>query len=170
MYKDLIEQAEHLVYRDPRKPKQANLRRAVSAAYYALFHYLVQEACRTQMGTQHTVSPHRRILGRAFGHANMKKACKPFSGGALPDSLCKGLDTKQVSNDIRTVATTFVDLQDKRHRADYDLTEPFRRNEALYLIKTAKRAIETFGNCTASDEERRFFLACLWAWPELSRR
>lgn len=170
MYQDLIEQAEHLVYRDPRKPKQANLRRAVSAAYYAVFHYLVQEACRTQMGTQHTVSPHRRILGRAFGHANMKKACKPFAGGTLPDRLCKGLDSPYVSSEIQTVAATFVELQDKRHQADYDLTEPFRRNEAWSFIKSAERAIETFGHGSVSDEERRFFLACLWAWPELSRR
>lgn len=36
----LLEQAEHLLDVDPRKPKQASLRRAMSAAYYSLFHLL----------------------------------------------------------------------------------------------------------------------------------
>ena len=37
---DLLEQAVHLATLDARRPKQANLRRAVSTAYYALFHLL----------------------------------------------------------------------------------------------------------------------------------
>lgn len=35
--RDLIEQAHHLATEEPRRPKQASLRRAVSAAYYAVF-------------------------------------------------------------------------------------------------------------------------------------
>jgi uncharacterized protein (UPF0332 family) len=38
LHDDLLAQAEHLARVDKKKPKQANLRRAVSAAYYALFH------------------------------------------------------------------------------------------------------------------------------------
>jgi uncharacterized protein (UPF0332 family) len=41
---DLLEQAEHLVNRDGATPKQASPRRAVSTAYYALFHLLIDEA------------------------------------------------------------------------------------------------------------------------------
>ena len=41
---DLLAQALSLVHKEPRNPKQASLRRAVSAAYYALFHLLISEA------------------------------------------------------------------------------------------------------------------------------
>ena len=41
---DLLEQAKHLASRERTKPKQASLRRAVSTAYYALFHLLISEA------------------------------------------------------------------------------------------------------------------------------
>ena len=34
MHKDLLEQAQRLATLDLKKPKQANLRRAISAAYY----------------------------------------------------------------------------------------------------------------------------------------
>ena len=39
MHEDLFQQAAELATIDAKKPKQANLRRAVSAAYYAVFHY-----------------------------------------------------------------------------------------------------------------------------------
>ena len=41
---DLLEQAHHLANREPEDPKQASLRRAVSTAYYGLFHLLINEA------------------------------------------------------------------------------------------------------------------------------
>ena len=41
---DLLEQAYHLANRESGDPKQASLRRAVSTAYYALFHLLIDEA------------------------------------------------------------------------------------------------------------------------------
>src|SRR5579871_634688 len=43
---DLLEQAYHLAKREPKRPKQASLRRAISSAYYALFHLLISEATR----------------------------------------------------------------------------------------------------------------------------
>ena len=53
MHEDLLKQAARLATLDVKKPKQANLRRAISSAYYAVFHLLVDEACRVQIGAQH---------------------------------------------------------------------------------------------------------------------
>ena len=170
MHQDLLEQANHLAARDSRRPKQANLRRAISAAYYALFHYIVQEACAAQMGAQHQQLQYRRVLARAFVHANMKKACKPFAGGTLPDVVRAKTGFQRVPPEIRTLARRLLELQEKRHQADYDLTESFRRKDAYSLIKASENAIAAFSALPAANDERRFFLACLWAWPELSRR
>jgi len=41
---DLLEQSYDLAHKEPANPKQASLRRAVSTAYYALFHLLIDEA------------------------------------------------------------------------------------------------------------------------------
>ncbi len=60
MHKDLLEQAERLAMLEIKKPKQASLRRAISAAYYAMFHLLVDEACRVQIGAQHNQAPSAR--------------------------------------------------------------------------------------------------------------
>ena len=49
MHEDLFSQAETLAKLDVKKPKQANLRRAVSSTYYGVFHFLVHEACSVQL-------------------------------------------------------------------------------------------------------------------------
>ncbi len=100
----------------------------------------------------------------------MKEACKSFSGGTLKKGVAKGLLAGfTVPADIRDLASIFVELQDKRHLADYDLTERFKRSDVLLLISRVESRILAFTNLPSSNE-KRFFLACLWAWRELANR
>lgn len=174
MYQDLFAQAVVLAKLDAKKPKQANLRRAVSSAYYAVFHYLVHEASCVQFGTQHAQAPYRHVLGRAFVHSVMKQACISFSGGTLKEAVIKGLPRDAVGNfpiqqAIQDMAYCFVNLQEKRHSADYDRSERFSRSGVLALIDEAQSFVAKFSELAMSDE-KRFFLACLWAWKELTNR
>jgi hypothetical protein len=170
LHKDLLEQARRLATLDIKRPKQANLRRAISAAYYAVFHLLVDEACRVQIGAQHNQAPFRQVLGRAFAHGVMKEACKSFGGGTLKKGVAKGLPPGfTIPREIQALALAFVDLQDNRHLADYDLTERFKRSDVLMLIIEVKNRIEDFTKLPSSNE-KRFFLACLWAWKDLANR
>jgi uncharacterized protein (UPF0332 family) len=140
VHKDLLEQAVRLATIDVKKPKQASLRRAISAAYYAMFHLLVDETCRVQIGALHNQAPFRQVLGRAFTHGAMKDACKSFGGGTLRKEVAKGLPVGfTIPGEIRELAATFVDLQRKRHLADYDLTERFKRKDVLALIAEVRK-------------------------------
>ncbi|MCE9556098.1 MAG: hypothetical protein K8T91_22345 [Planctomycetes bacterium] len=170
LHKDLLRQAERLARLDAKKPKQANLRRAVSSVYYALFHFAVDEACRVAIGSQHDQTPFRQILARAFVHGTMSQACTSFAGGTLKASVTKGLSPALViPSAIKTLATVFVELQEKRHIADYDLSERFRREDVLSLIQQAELATKDFAGLPTSNE-KKFFLACLWAWGTLVKR
>jgi uncharacterized protein (UPF0332 family) len=174
VYDDLVTLSTRLATLDAGRPKQAHLRRAVSTAYYAVFHFLVDEACRLQIGAQNPQKSYRHVLGRAFVHTTMKQACQSYAGGTLKDSVIKGLPRDASSNyvipkSIRNVAALFVELQEKRHLADYDLSERFKRSEVLALIDQTKATVANFRELTESDD-RKFFLACLWAWKELTNR
>ena len=46
-----------------------------------------------------------------------------------------------IPNDLVTVATAFVDLQQARHEADYDVTRTFTRAEAVGLIDQVDQAM-----------------------------
>jgi hypothetical protein len=159
---------------DAGRPKQANLRRAVSTAYYAVFHFLADEVCCAQIGTQNSQRPFRHALSRAFVHTTMKSACSSFGGGTLKSSVTKGLPqdpqgTYRIPKPIQDIAATFAELQEKRHLADYDLSERFKRSEVLTLIDQAKIHVRKFCEYQVCDD-RKFFLACLWAWKELTNR
>src|SRR5436309_12164217 len=118
---DLRRQARHLATREPRRPKQASLRRAVSAAYYALFHLLVDEATRMMFGGHHTRRGFRHALARGFSHQSMAAACKSSGGGTLPAPIIATTGPVSVPQELRELAEAFVPLQDERHRADYNL-------------------------------------------------
>ena len=119
-----------------------------------MFHLLVDEACRVQIGAQHNQAPFRQVLGRAFAHGVMKDACKSFGGGTLKKGVAKGLPAGfTIPEEIRELAETFVDLQEKRHLADYDLTERFKRSDVLWLIEQVERRVEDFTNLASFQRE-----------------
>jgi hypothetical protein len=78
---DLLEQAYHLARRERTKLKQASLRRAVSTAYYALFHLLIRDAVLNWKRNDQ-----RAALARAFDHGPMKKASQRIIIGKFPGS------------------------------------------------------------------------------------
>src|SRR6266496_5682267 len=110
LHDDLLSLARHLVDRNPGAPVEADLRRAVSTAYYALFHLLVHESTMRLIA----VAGMRSRVGRAFDHGVMKTVCKDYT------SLTVNPAGQPVPQQIRDIASAFVELQEARHRADYN--------------------------------------------------
>jgi uncharacterized protein (UPF0332 family) len=133
---DLLAQAVSLVHKEPRNPKQASLRRAVSTAYYALFHLLISEAVANW-----NRASLRAALGRAFDHNIMKAASNRIQN--TRQFPFTGEDPKVVAA-LKGVAKTFAGLQEKRHIADYDNTTFWTRTEALAWVKSAEQAFATW--------------------------
>lgn len=155
-----MEQAERLVHLDPRRPKQANLRRAISSAYYALFHLLVAEGVRAFVpGTGPSARSLRVILARVFEHHAMVGAAQAFAGrgssgwtsavGAIPPELVG-------------VAKSFVTLQGLRHAADYDLGRRFSRSASLAAVADCERAFIAWEKIRKRPAARAFLLALLF--------
>ena len=160
---DFLTQARHLLTYDRRRPKQASLRRAVSAAYYALFHLLTEEAARRLVGE--ASKPLRQQVQRAFDHGTMRQCCRSFSGGALPGNLAP-LIAAQPSPSLRVVARHFLLLQDARHVADYDMSRDYTRANAEALIEQAEQAFAAWRTIRVTNEAKTFLVSLLlWkAW------
>lgn len=164
MHDDLLEQARALLESDRTRPKQASLRRAVSTAYYAVFHLLIHEAT-SRMGLRGSRrEAHRRAMGRTFDHGAMKRACRAVHGGTL--AVLGDLDPPR---ELRDVAAAFVKLQQRRHDADYDLTEPFSKQQATSEVERAEVAFTDWRR--VRDHERtNVFLQLLNTYQQLERR
>lgn len=157
---DLLAQARHLAGKEPKRPKQASLRRAVSAAYYSLFHLLVSEAASSMLrgGERSDI---RLVFRRAFVHAHMKGVAKSFAGGTVPDAWQAPMGEAPVSADLRQVASAFVNLQEARHEADYDFRRLFIRRDVHDLIEAAEKAASSWRNVRRNPEGQVFMTALL---------
>jgi hypothetical protein len=167
LHHDLLDQADHLAGKEPRRPKQASLRRAASASYYALFHLLVDEAV---LGLVRGPNPDdvRNLLRRAFDHGEMKRVCAAFSGGTLPPSIAAAL-AGPIPADLRLVAEAFLELQQARHEADYDLSRSFTRADVQGLITKTRDAFHGW-EAVRTSEAARLYLASLLTGERLRRR
>jgi uncharacterized protein (UPF0332 family) len=147
---DLLEQAYHLARREKKKPKQASLRRAVSTAYYALFHLLISEAVANWRRNDQRAS-----LARAFEHGKMKAASQKAAGSASSGG------NPEVVKDLRMVANAFVQLQQYRHTADYDNSQKWSRTQAFSQIKLATAAFKKWHGIRAEKIAQDYLLSLL---------
>ena len=155
----LLDQARHLATVDPRRPRTANLRRAISTNYYALFHFLIGEAAQFLIGGR---EPHRRRmrrqLVRTFEHRRMRAAALGFSGegrdGWVPQIVAVPLE-------LVDCARVFSDLQQDRHSADYDPDWPFGRSEVLNQIESAQRVFDNWPKTRGHPATDAFLVALL---------
>lgn len=139
----LLEQARHLANRERKRPRQASLRRAVSTAYYALFHLLISEATLNWKRVDQ-----RTLLARFFEHGKMRAAserqrgeCNRFINSTPPPAPGRELECMQ---HLHLVADTFIEAQQQRHAADYDNARPWDREEARTLISQVESAFESW--------------------------
>jgi uncharacterized protein (UPF0332 family) len=166
--RSLLEQAEVLSTLDANRPKQVNLRRAVSAAYYAVFHLLVREATGLVIGRAggQTASVLRAKVSRWFTHDQVKATCLAFAGGGgkpLPPKFVEVLGSPPpgiVPAGLVRLADTFVSLQGERHDADYDVAYAPTQQNVLLAVQRAKRAIDDAA-ALVGDPVYNLFLAML---------
>jgi len=164
----LLDQAELLANKESRKPKQASLRRAVSAAYYALFHLIIEDSANVL--APRAPAGLRRLVQRAFQHGQIKSACKDFVSAdaalkipprqtGFPDAL-ESLIAFPLDPALLSVLSAFIQLQEARHKADYDLTEQWDRLDVLTKIGLARRAFAAWGTVRKSPNVA-IFVSCV---------
>jgi uncharacterized protein (UPF0332 family) len=140
---DLLASARKLANSSRGRPRQSDLRRAVSTAYYALFHAFAQDAANllTGVGTNRAAKAWSQVY-RSLEHGFAKNACKQVASLGFPQSL-------------RHCADAFVRLQESRHKADYDPDERLDLVDVLFAIWLAENAISQLRS--AERRDRRAF-------------
>jgi hypothetical protein len=160
LHTDLLQQANDLINKEPKRPKQASLRRAVSAAYYALFHLLTDEASRLLVSGSDRFTL-RQWTRRAFSHTTMKKVSNDFSRPKLNTYSARAGAGEVVPDDLRQVAKTFVALQEARHLADYDHLHYYSRNNARDFVQEVERAFAAWRQVRSTPVAELYLVSLL---------
>jgi hypothetical protein len=152
--------AHDLAVLDPRRPRQASLRRAVSTGYYALFHLLVSSAVRRMFPTP-AEAPFRHAEARRFTHT----AIRGLAAEALKPPLQRPKDVNDLLGpaplipELSVVCETFLAAHAAREAADYDLSIIHRRSEVVSILNQLDTAFEAWRGALATPEGQRFILA-----------
>lgn len=104
--KHLLDQV-NLLTSGRRRLRNADLKRATSTAYYALFHALAQRFANELIGHRHRQTAPWIKVYRALEHGKARQEFKRLLPTAGPGAL-------------QEIALLFVELQELRHLADYD--------------------------------------------------
>lgn len=107
-------------------------------------------------------------MRRAFEHTEMKEAAKSFAGGTIPQKMASTL-SGSIDPRLSAVASAFVDLQEARHEADYDLARSFTRREVLDLVGMAENAFASW-KAVRQLQESRLFLVSFLTFRKLKSR
>lgn len=124
-------------------PSDAALRRAVSTAYYALFHTIAGFAADRLVAPGSTSAAHALIY-RGLDHRRMKDTCEEVAKSTLKAAVQKALERTTVSSAMKAFAVIFVPMQQLRHLADYDPTLSLSRPDVLDLIDDTESALRDF--------------------------
>ena len=124
-------------------------RRAVSTAYYAVFHALAKLcADYVTRSARRGTEEYSRVY-RSLDHGTLKNA---FAQSPLRDS-------KKLSE----LGAIVVRLQAERHRADYlpPVAGMFSRNVAQEIIDLAREAVRELEQLGPQDKDCRILVTCL---------
>lgn len=124
-------------------PSTVARRRAVSSAYYALFHGLIAEATRRTFGDDPVRDEDRYTVSRWYNHGEMRTVSqwviRLSRGESVPNGVADLLGGPPV--DLIELARAFIQLQEARHEADYDHTANLSDADTRAAIDTTRDAL-----------------------------
>jgi NAD(P)-dependent dehydrogenase (short-subunit alcohol dehydrogenase family) len=143
-------------------PRQADLRRAISAAYYGVFHFTLTAAADMVAGAGSRSTSLYSLAYRSVDHARLRTLCRQLSEPRIPRDLLSYARTDGFGR-IVDFAEVVAQLHELRSLADYDPSRRFLLDDARTAVADAREAIKSFE--AANTEQRRAFLTLLLFKP-----
>lgn len=170
---ELLEAAEAIAESAPKSSDLENTfcRKAISTAYFAVFHKLVEDATNRIIDTGDEDYLHRGELARWYTHGDIRTVSQWIvnwaNGGKLPDSVNGLLNAAPA--DLIKLSKFVLRLQKARHSADYDRFEHFKKGDTGKWITTARDAIELTQRLQGNSVYQRYLMLLLGG-PKIARK
>jgi hypothetical protein len=129
------------------EPKQVDLRRAVSAAYYGLFHLLRWRPRRTgnTQASEIDLADYSTMAALKTCSSRVSSRPLPVASAEIP-----------IATDLKLVAD--IKLQQARHTADYDNSTVWSRTQVWEMIVQAEDAVAAWANVRENEMAQDFLL------------
>lgn len=144
-------------------PRQVDLRRAISSAYYGIFHFALTALADEFVGKTKRTSSRYTLVYRSVDHRTFKDVCSEAKKPTPAARYASYVPKNGFGPNIQLFSAAAVDLQERRHAADYDPLSRFSADEARLAIASAESAVMRFRRET--QERRKLFLTLLICPP-----
>ena len=163
----LLQHARRLAGEGRGRPPDADLRRGTSAAYYAVFHDMTERAANHLIAS--APEPVRSAIRRTWKHGDLKWLASELVdrskqlGAAAAVPLPRSLEpygplADMAASDANLVEALrrFVELQELRHRADYDHEARIDKSTLLQACEDADHVRARLNDATPASLEALF--------------
>src|ERR1700694_340759 len=150
----LFEQPDRLIEPPPAgPPRQVDVRRAISAAYYGGFHAALTAAADQFVGVVKRSTSQYTLVYRSVDHKIIREVCLEVKKPQLTDKYARHAPAAGFGPDIQAFAAAILELQEKRHSADYDPSIRVKTSDAILAISAARSALTRFHAADAAGRE-----------------
>ncbi len=157
---ELFEQAEFLVTpRRPGPPRQVDVRRAVSASYYAVLHFVCTEAANFVIGQRWQREARYAHVYRSVDHRELRSSCAAIQATRLDAAFDRLAPPGGYSPAMKQFARGAIELQAQRNTADYDPSGLLRTKDGHLTVSLGRSTISAFRDTDADN--RTAFLTVL---------
>ncbi len=134
---DLIATSRALLDASVRRPRESDLRRAISTVYYALFHCLAECCADTLVGGKRADRTERAWLQvfRALEHGAARDRCNSKKLADFPKR-------------VQDLGNAFVGLQKRRRDADYNPAAQFSKLSVTSSVRLKNLRVRSRGSRT----------------------
>jgi hypothetical protein len=156
----LLDQAEPLIAPvGPGAPRQVDLRRAISSAYYAVFHAVLAAAADEFVGRARRAETAYGLVYRRINHGALREFCGELNKPSVAAKYKRHEPGAGFGTHLPRFARYLVELQQRRQSADYDPMIRLKRSDALLAVSSARSGLARLRD--TSPDVRRIFLALL---------
>jgi hypothetical protein len=144
---------------------EADLRRGISTAYYAVFHLLISEVTNSVVAP----SAFRSKFARLLQHGPMKSVCGKYNpekpnktSGSYETVAGDGFPGHVLPPELRKVAEAFVQLHALREEADYDSGTTIQSATATTAVQWAEDAFAAWITAQTDPASVTFLQELFW--------
>jgi hypothetical protein len=150
----LLEQAEKLIEPPPAgPPRQVDIRRAISAAYYSVFHATLRAAADLYVGVIYRATSRYTLVYRSIDHKDLRDLCSKVRERNLSAKLTQYAPVGGFDTEIMAFAQALLELQEKRLDADYNPSIRVRSSDAQLAIGAARNTLQRLQSADPSNRE-----------------
>lgn len=143
------------------RPQQAALRRAISTAYYSLYHLLIGAAAARMFRNPDERRQYAPLAIRGYSHAGVQGVVADAlkHAGGRPKRLLAVMGAQPFDPRLCTFCELYTQMHTLREEADYNVASSWFKFDVVSDLNRTRQAFADWSAVASTDDAQRFLIA-----------